>query len=73
MERHGKTHESIKAVEKAFKLLIRSSLTINEAIAQLESDSSLACEIKDMIDFIKRSKCGLSRLKEKEKELVNNF
>jgi UDP-N-acetylglucosamine acyltransferase len=73
MERHGKTHESIKSVEKAFKLIIKSSLTINEAVAQLESDSSLQNEIKEMIDFIKNSKCGLARLKEKEKELVNNF
>lgn len=73
MERHGKTQESIKAVEKAFKLLIRSSLTITEAVAQLKNDFPLQIEIKDMIDFIKNSKCGLARLKEKEKELVNNF
>lgn len=70
MERHGKTQESIKAVDKALRIILKSQLVLSEALVMLENDSISNPEIKEIIEFARNSKCGLARPREKEMETV---
>jgi UDP-N-acetylglucosamine acyltransferase len=70
MERHGKTQESIKAVEKALRVIMKSHLVLNEALAMLENDPVLYPEVKEIIGFARNSRCGLARPREKEIEMA---
>jgi UDP-N-acetylglucosamine acyltransferase len=70
MERHGKTQDSIKAVERALRIIMKSQFVLHEALAILENDSVLNPEVKEIIEFVRNSKCGLARPREKEMELV---
>lgn len=68
MERNGKKRGSVATVEHALKLIMRSSLTLSDALVQLQNEYPSNEEIKNIVQFVKNSKCGLARPKERERE-----
>ncbi len=52
---------SIDALRRAYKILYKSDLTLNEAIAQLDGVAKECDEVAHFVDFIKRSERGVIR------------
>ncbi|MDX1704874.1 acyl-ACP--UDP-N-acetylglucosamine O-acyltransferase [Pseudidiomarina sp.] len=59
LKRRGFTNEQITNIKRAFKILYRKGLTINEAVAQLQELD--ADEVRSMIDFVQNSSRGIIR------------
>jgi UDP-N-acetylglucosamine acyltransferase len=62
LQRHKVPDEAIQGLRKAYKVLFRSPLTMEEAIKRVHEDpiSSLQ-EVRHMLDFIKGTKRGVTR------------
>jgi UDP-N-acetylglucosamine acyltransferase len=65
LERAGLSKEAIRSINKAFKIIFRSNLSIEESIAELEKQFPDSVEVKNMIEFMKNSQRGLARPKGK--------
>ncbi|OGJ88605.1 MAG: acyl-[acyl-carrier-protein]--UDP-N-acetylglucosamine O-acyltransferase, partial [Candidatus Raymondbacteria bacterium RifOxyB12_full_50_8] len=63
MQRNGRSEDAVSAVTKAFRILFRSSLTLEAALTQLEQEYPNVAEVKDMIQFARTSERGLARPK----------
>ena len=62
MERRGKSPETVKAVEDAFKTIFRANLTLDEAVAKLKEKYADVPEVMEMVTFATTSsKLGLAR------------
>lgn len=61
LKRHGFTSEKISRLKKVYRLLFRSGLTLNEALAAVERDFDSAPEIDELLAFIRTSKRGICR------------
>ena len=61
LERAGFEAETIANLIKAYKTVFRSGLTLDNALARLESDLPSTPELKELIDFIRTSARGLAR------------
>lgn len=64
MRRAGMSRDEIMAVKRAFKVLFRSKMMLNEAIAKLEAENPIA-PVKEMLEFCKNSKRGIASAKRK--------
>lgn len=60
LRRAGYGREQIAAIRKAYWLLYRSSLSLSEALARIESDIGTA-EARHMVEFIHRAERGICR------------
>jgi len=56
IKRHGFKESAIKELKCAYKILFRSKLTFNEAIAKVKKDLKQTREIKHLIKFLEKSK-----------------
>jgi UDP-N-acetylglucosamine acyltransferase len=62
LQRNNVPAEVITGLRKAYKVLFRSPLTMEEAIKQVHEDPIYALpEVKHMVDFIRGSKRGVTR------------
>ena len=61
MKRREFSKETQQAMRRAYKAVYRSSLTVNEAIAELKTDIANFQLVADFIDFIKSSQRGIIR------------
>jgi UDP-N-acetylglucosamine acyltransferase len=62
LQRHNVSEEVIQGLRRAYKVLFRSHLTMEEAIKRLQEDPISALpEVRHMVDFIKGSKRGVTR------------
>jgi len=61
LARHGFTDDQITRVKDAYKVLFRSKLGLNEAIAKLKAEYGGHAEIDVFLDFVVQSKRGLTR------------
>src|SRR5262252_5520963 len=61
LSRHGFSEEQINRIKDAYKILFRSKLGLNEAIAKLEAEHAGHPEIEALLDFVEDSKRGLTR------------
>lgn len=62
LQRHKIPEEIIAGLRKAYKVLFRSHLTMEEAIKKVQEDPVYALsEVRHMLDFIKGSKRGVTR------------
>ena len=59
LKRHGFTLETRTALSRAFKLVYRSGLTIQEALERIEQEIEPLPEIATWVEFCKSSKRGL--------------
>jgi UDP-N-acetylglucosamine acyltransferase len=64
LERRGFLPERIQAIKRAFKMLFRENLRLEEAVVKLEESFSGNDDIRLMLQFIKGSERGLLRMRD---------
>ncbi|MFB3787603.1 MAG: acyl-ACP--UDP-N-acetylglucosamine O-acyltransferase [bacterium] len=62
LKRHNYSPERISNLKKAYKIIMRSKLTEQEAIERLQNELGHVPEVAHMIQFIQRSQRGLARM-----------
>lgn len=63
LQRNGFSDEKIKIIQDAFRIIIRSGLTLDDAVQKLNEKYSGVQEVEEMINFATSSKTGLARPK----------
>jgi len=61
LRRKGVSHESIKQIDQAFKLIFNSGLSSKHAIEKVEKELAKTEEINYLVNFVKSSERGLAR------------
>ncbi len=61
LKRNGFSPESILMLKKAYRIIFRFGLTLNEAMARVAAQIPTAPEIDELIAFIKASQRGITR------------
>ena len=61
LKRHNFDHEVIQALKKTYQTVIRSHLTIQDAMVKVEKEVPLLPEVKQFLDFIRTSQRGIPR------------
>jgi UDP-N-acetylglucosamine acyltransferase len=61
LKRHGFSAETISALKKAYRILFRLGLTLNEAIERVTAQVDQIPEVVKLIDYIKTSERGITR------------
>lgn len=61
LERNGFSPETIKNIERAYRILFRSKLNVTQGLKRLEEEGSLTPEMNHMLEFIKNSARGICR------------
>lgn len=64
MKRNGFSLETRMALTKAFKILYRSGLTVEEAVKQIEAEVEQIPEVAHFVDFCKKSERGIIGLQD---------
>lgn len=72
LKRNGFTLEVRCELSKAFKLLYRSQLHIEDALQRIESELKQITEIQHFVDFCRKTKRGLIGLQGAEEELPDS-
>jgi UDP-N-acetylglucosamine acyltransferase len=61
LKRKGISHEAIKKIDQAFKLIFNSGLTAKHALERVEKEIEITEEVTYLIDFVRSSERGLAR------------
>lgn len=61
LKRRNFSEESLKALEKAHRLLFRSKLNLSHAIERVRSDVPMCVEVQHLLEFIEQSERGICR------------
>ncbi len=61
LKRHGFSPESILLLKKAYRIIFRFGLTLNEALARVTAQIPFSPEIEALLEFIKTSQRGITR------------
>lgn len=61
LKRHGFSPAAISQLKKAYRLIFRIGLTLNEAIERVAAEVEPVPEVKSFISFIKASERGITR------------
>jgi UDP-N-acetylglucosamine acyltransferase len=61
LERKGFQKETIEALQRAYRILTRSKLRLEEALAKIEAELGFFAEAQYLVDFIRGSKRGIIR------------
>ena len=61
LQRKGFSQETIDALQRAYKLLVRSKLKVEDALLQIENDFSMYPEARYLVEFVRGSKRGVIR------------
>lgn len=61
LKRRNFSEETLEALKKAYKIILRSGLLLKEAIKKAKEEVPPLPEVKTFIDFIEKSKRGISR------------
>ena len=61
LKRKGFNDESINTLKKAYKMIFRSGLTLEEALKKAATEFSLSREVNHFVEFIRSSKRGVTR------------
>lgn len=61
LERKGFSKESIDALHRAYRLLIRSHLKLADALARIEAEVGNVDEVRYLVEFVRSSKRGIIR------------
>lgn len=61
LKRRGFSPEAIAALKQTYKLIFRSGMTMDEAVARVQDEVQLTDEVKYFIDFITSSERGIIR------------
>lgn len=61
LKRMGFTQDSILSLKKAYRIIFRFGLTLNEALERVSAQVPASPELKELLDFIKSSQRGITR------------
>jgi UDP-N-acetylglucosamine acyltransferase len=61
LKRHGFSQQTLTALKKAYRILFRYGLTLNEALERVKADVEPVPEVMALTDFIQSSKRGITR------------
>ena len=61
LTRQGYSEEQLGRIKTAYKILFRSKLGLNEALAKLRAEYGSQPEIEQLLDFVANSKRGITR------------
>ncbi|MGB2689685.1 MAG: acyl-ACP--UDP-N-acetylglucosamine O-acyltransferase [Desulfobacterales bacterium] len=61
LKRHGFSQETLSSLKKAYRIIFRIGLTLNEAIERVKAEVEQVPEVNDLIRFIKSSQRGITR------------
>jgi UDP-N-acetylglucosamine acyltransferase len=61
LERAGFSADTIGSLIKAYKIIFRMGLTLENALSRMESDLPTTPELKELIQFVRTSQRGLAR------------
>jgi UDP-N-acetylglucosamine acyltransferase len=61
LERKGFSKETVAALQRAYKILIRSKLRADEALQKIEDELGLFPEARYLVEFVRASKRGIIR------------
>ena len=61
LERKGFSKETIEALQRAYRILIRSKLKVDEALDRIESELGLYPEARYLVEFVRGSRRGIIR------------
>jgi UDP-N-acetylglucosamine acyltransferase len=61
LERHGVPPETQHALKEAYKIVFRMDLTIAKALERIEAELAPAPEIRNFVEFIRKSERGISK------------
>lgn len=61
LKRHGFSSETLSLLKKAYRIIFRLGLTLNEAIERVTTEVEQVPEVVNLVDFIKSSERGVTR------------
>jgi UDP-N-acetylglucosamine acyltransferase len=61
LERKGFSKETTEALQRAYRILTRSKLSLHDALARIEAEHGFHAEVQELVDFIRSSKRGVIR------------
>lgn len=61
LKRQGFSNETLSLLKKAYRIIFRTGLTLNEAIERVKAEVEQIPEVVNLIDFIKSSQRGITR------------
>ena len=61
LKRHGFSKKTVTELKKAYRIVFRIGLTLNEAIERVNAEVDPIPEVANMLDFIKSSERGITR------------
>ena len=61
LRRHGFSQKTLSLLKKAYRIVFRIGLTLNESIERVRAEVEQTAEVVNFIDFIKSSHRGLTR------------
>jgi UDP-N-acetylglucosamine acyltransferase len=61
LERKGFTKETIEALQKAYRILTRSKMLLQDALDKIEAELGFHAEVRYFVEFIRSSKRGVIR------------
>ena len=61
LKRHGFSKNTLSSLKKAYRIIFRIGLTMNEAIERVRAEVEQIPEVVNFIDFIKSSQRGITR------------
>ncbi len=61
LERKGFSPDTVEALQRAYRILIRSKLKLEEALQQIEKDLNLYPEARYLVEFVRGSQRGFIR------------
>jgi UDP-N-acetylglucosamine acyltransferase len=62
LKRHQFSEQTIRALKKTYRIIFRSSLTLEKAIKTIEEDEIAGtAEVQHLLQFIQGSKRGITR------------
>ena len=61
LERKGFTKETIEALQRAYRILTRSKMLLQDALAKIETELGFHAEVRYLVEFVRESKRGVIR------------
>jgi UDP-N-acetylglucosamine acyltransferase len=61
LERKGFTKETIEALQRAYRILTRSKMLMQDALAKIETELGFHAEVRYLVEFVRESKRGVIR------------
>jgi UDP-N-acetylglucosamine acyltransferase len=61
LRRRGFSDDAISAIKKAYRIIFRSGLTLDEAKARVTAQVEMTDEVKHLVEFVEKSERGVAR------------